>query len=145
MSVSTCKRDSLLKSSWIHPRLIAISITLPRFNSVKASGIGVVVLHACQDARGVVIKELRIWLFPAIGHCPAAHQGRRKIVSAVHQVLKGSNGTVTRMAIQHAVVTTKFILEPWPAAVVDVLGDRLKGLNDDRIKDARSRRVVLCH
>jgi hypothetical protein len=61
------------------------------------------------------------------------------------QVLEGSNGTITRMAIQHAVVTTKFIFEPWPAAVVDVLGYRLQRLNDDRIKGARSGRVALSH
>jgi hypothetical protein len=37
------------------------------------------------------------------------------------KVLEGRNGIVTRMAIQHVVVATKLILEPWTTAVLNAL------------------------
>ncbi len=94
---------------------------LPNTYGVVAHWILMVVLNTCQDARGIIVKQLRIRLLPSIGQCPAAHQEGREIVTTMPQELEGSNGIVTRMAIQHVVVATKLILEPWTTAVVNAL------------------------
>ena len=144
-SVATGEHNSLRGSSRIRPGLFALGMLSPRVNSVATNRIGVVVLHTRHDTRGVVVEELRVRLFPAIGHRSAAYQERGGIVPGVLQLVEGRDCPVARMAIQHAVIATGLVLDPRITATMDNLSDRHQGFDDDGIKGSRSGRVVLRH
>jgi hypothetical protein len=95
ISTSARVESSVFGPTRIHPRFSPDRIGAPSLDGVTTNGVGVVVLHARQHARGIVVEQLCVHLLPPIGNRPATHQERWIAVTISSQVLERRDRRVT--------------------------------------------------